>query len=450
VPTVREADLRRVSVHADEIRLDLALPAAVPIATLIPPIADILAAEHGHPGGPTRYQLSCPGQTALDGSTTLAQRGIRDGAVLILTRSSTDIPPPQFDDTAEAVSSSLATAARPWTRHAARVTGALAALWLASVGAVLLTRQAVCDSDARPVGTSIAAVAGCIALTGATVAHRGFRDGTTAQSLGLLAIGFAAVAGLLAVPGGPAAPNALLAATAAAVTAVLVPRLTRCDTPLFTAVAGFALASAAAALAATLITVPVAAIGAMYVVVSLALIAASPPISILLAGLSPRLTDDESADTLPAKAIRANAWLTALIGAFSTTAACGAVAVAMCPAGGHRVVGVAFATLTGAVLLAQARSHRDMPKSVMLVANGTATLSAALVAAVVAFRPPIAWLGATTAMLTTAAFVVPVVQLSPVAHRGLGLLERLALAALVPLACWICGLYGTARGLNLP
>ncbi|WP_045384516.1 type VII secretion integral membrane protein EccD [Mycobacterium kyorinense] len=445
---MQEADLRRVSIHADEIRVDLALPTAVPIATLIPSIVDILPAGHTHRDGPTCYQLSCPGQIAMDGSTTLAQQGIRDGATLILTRSSVDIPAPQFDDAADAVAASLATAAHPWTRHAARVTGGLSALWLASLGAMLLTRQSLCANADRHAGAAIAAAAGGFALVAATVADRGFRDSFATRALGLLAIGFAAVAGLLAVPGGPAAPNALLAATTAAVIAVSVLSLTGGDTALFIAVVGFALASAVAALAATLTTVPLPAIGAICVVVSLALIAASPPLSIVLAGLSPRLADNMPTDTLPAKAIRANIWLTGLIGTFSTTAAFGAAAVAMWPSGG-RGIGVVFATLTGAVLLSQARSHRDMPKGVTLVVNGTAALSAAFMGATASFRPSILWLAATTAMLSAATFVVPTVRLSPIAQRGLGMLERLALAALVPLACWICGLYGAARGLNL-
>jgi hypothetical protein len=41
-------------------------------------------------------------------------------------------------------------------------------------------------------------------------------------------------------------------------------------------------------------------------------------------------------------------------------------------------------------------------------------------------------------------------KVSPIGQRGIELLEYLALAAVLPLACWICGLYGAARGLNLP
>jgi type VII secretion integral membrane protein EccD len=451
VPNVQETGLRRLSVHADEVRVDLALPAEVPIATLIPAIVDIAGARQRNRDRPTRYQLSRPGLTALEGSTTLAEQGIRDGAVLVLSRSSTEIPAPQFDDEAEAVSASLAAVTRPWTGRAARMAAAFAATWLAGVGALLLARVGLCANDARHVGAASAAAVGAIALVAATVAQRGFRDGITAQALGLLAVGFAAVAGLLAVPGAPGAPNALLAATTAAVTAVVVVRTTGHHAPLVIAVAGVAVVSALAALAATLTTVPRPAVGAICVVVSLAVIEASAPISILFAGLSPRFADDapQATDALPARAIRANAWLTGLVGASSTTAACGAVTVAIWSAGGPHTVGVSFAMLTGAVLLSRARSHRDIPRAVALIVNGTLTVTAGFVVGVMVFDPPIGWLAATTAALTAVAFLVATVRLSPAAQRAVGLLERVALAILVPLACWVCGLYGAARGLTL-
>jgi hypothetical protein len=39
---------------------------------------------------------------------------------------------------------------------------------------------------------------------------------------------------------------------------------------------------------------------------------------------------------------------------------------------------------------------------------------------------------------------------NPLAHRTIEVLEYLALAAVIPLACWVGGLYGLVRGLSLP
>ena len=46
-------------------------------------------------------------------------------------------------------------------------------------------------------------------------------------------------------------------------------------------------------------------------------------------------------------------------------------------------------------------------------------------------------------------FVAPTLTLSPPARRSADLLECMALIALIPLVCWICGLYGAIRGLNI-
>ena len=40
-------------------------------------------------------------------------------------------------------------------------------------------------------------------------------------------------------------------------------------------------------------------------------------------------------------------------------------------------------------------------------------------------------------------------RLSPFARRGIELVDYLALAAVVPLACWVGGLFGFVRGLSL-
>ena len=139
-----------MSVYADSAHVDLVLSAEVPIGSLIPAIVDILAARCGFGAQPVaiRLQLSRPGDVALDPSKTLAQNGIRDGATLILTDSSTELMAPRFDDTAQGVSVSLAAAVRPWTRRAARLVGALLASWLAGAGAAVLMRTAFETGDA--------------------------------------------------------------------------------------------------------------------------------------------------------------------------------------------------------------------------------------------------------------------------------------------------------------
>ena len=47
-------------------------------------------------------------------------------------------------------------------------------------------------------------------------------------------------------------------------------------------------------------------------------------------------------------------------------------------------------------------------------------------------------------------FITQAMTFSPIGRRSVELLEYLALAVIVPLACWICGVYSAARGMNLP
>jgi type VII secretion integral membrane protein EccD len=458
---------RRVVVYADTRYVDVVLSAAVPVGLLIPQIVDILAAQGGHRGQPEaiRHQLSLPGNVGLSPSQTLGQLGIRDGTTLLLTSSSTVLTPPRFDDVAEAVSVSLASTVRPWTRPAARLIAALVASCLAGTGAVVLLGTALDANDVRRIDCAgVAAVAGFIALLAAVVAHRLFRDRTAGLTLGLAASGFAALAGLLAIPGGLGAPNALLAAAATATSATAM-RMIGCCATVFTALACFATVEAAAAMVGALTAVPLSAIGAASAAVSLVLVETSAAVSIVLAGLSSHARPEPDAardrpalapHTQSAKAIRADAWLTSLVAAFCATAALGAVGAAVGPhsAGDPRWLGATFAGIAGGVLLLRARSHRDLARSVPLLVAGTATLSATFITAAVVSPLCRPYIAAASTMLAAAAlcvgFITHTNTLSPVGRRSIDLMEYLALAVVVPLACWICGLYGAVRGMNLP
>ncbi|WP_375482173.1 type VII secretion integral membrane protein EccD [uncultured Mycobacterium sp.] len=459
---VPNASLCRVSVHADGVHVDLALPAAVAVATLIPSIVDILATA-GAPRTDTdavRYRLSRIGGPALTASKTLAQQHIRDGTVLVLTSSPTELPAPRFEDAAEAVSTILDGVARPWSWQAARLTAALAAAWLTSVGGLALIHTFTTNDVRHGVGAAgVAGIVSCAALLAAAIAHRVHGDRMAALTLGLLGTGFAAFAGLFAVPGGPAAPNTLLGAMAAAVTSVLALRVTGCGAVTFTTTACCAIIAAITALVAIVTAAPLHAVALAPTVASLGLLEFSARLSAVLAGLSPRLPTDNAApppssnpEQLSAKAIRADEWLTTLVATWSVSAATGA-AIEAYSTGIPRLGRIAFATIIAAVLLLRARAEAGLVRRLVLTMSGTGALTASFVAAV-AGPPQVPWIVATTATLAFTAlclgFITPAVRLSPVARRGIDLLEYLALAAIVPLACWLCGLYGAVRGLSLP
>ena len=228
---------------------------------------------------------------------------------------------------------SLRATVRPWTRQTARLIGALVASGLAGTAVAVSIRTAFDISDAGRAGcAAIAAAAGLIALPAAVVAYRMFRDKTAALMLGLAACGFAALAGLLAVPGEIGAPNALLATAATATTAAAI-RITGCCATVFTAVACFASVETAATVVSAVTGMSLPALGAASAAISLILIEASAPVSIILAGLSSQMTSEheEAASTphrLSTGAIRAHSWLTSLVAAFSAAAALGAIGAA--------------------------------------------------------------------------------------------------------------------------
>jgi len=202
---------------------------------------------------------------------------------------------------------------------------------------------------------------------------------------------------------------------------------------------------------------PLRAIGSVSALLSLGLLGLAARLSIVLAGLSPRLPPAPDLDTiepegarLAAKAIRADGWLTGLLGAFASSATVGAIVTVL--AGEPRLSCIAFGTVTGALLLLRARSD-DRARTVVFVIGGIAITATTF--GVVALSVPEhgAWIAVATAMLAAAAifagFVAPAIQPSPVVRRGIELLECLALIATVPLTCWICGLYSAVRGLDI-
>jgi type VII secretion integral membrane protein EccD len=462
--SVSDPGLRRVSVNAGNAIVDLVLPAGLPVAELVPGIVDILNGHGGDRfGDPSakRYQLAQPGSSALPASATLAQSGILDGEILVLSQSPTPLPDPRYDDVADAVSATIDATARPWTDQPAQVAAAVAASFFTSIGCFVLVRNAFNNIAIHGVGSTaaVAGLAGFVAMLAAVVANRVHRSRVAAVTLNLIAVGFAAAAGFLAVPDVAGGPNVLLAASAAAVTSVLAIRVTGCGVVALAASACFATVIAACALVAVITASPLHTISSVCALISLGLLGSAGRASIVIAGLAPQLPPvtgpDSSAlervpekDLLAARAARADHWQASLLAAFASSAAAGAVTTAL--AGTSRPSCVAFAAIVGALLLLRARHNsRWMP---VFAATGILTTGATFAFAALSAPGRGPWIAATTAALAAAAiylgFVVPATSFSPVVRRCVDLLEYLALIAIVPLTCWICGLYGAVRGLS--
>jgi type VII secretion integral membrane protein EccD len=178
------------------------------------------------------------------------------------------------------------------------------------------------------------------------------------------------------------------------------------------------------------------------------MIEAAPPISVMLARLSPD-APTASADRLRANALRAYRRLTTVIAVFSASAALGAVSTVF----RMSAAGIVFAAVVGGVMILRARTHQEVVRAAPLVVCGAVILSAAFIATAAGYphrAPHVAVLATALGLLALyAGFVDGPATFSPVGRRSVELLERVAFMTVVPLAFWLCGLLGAVRSVNL-
>ena len=131
----------RVTIVAPTRRVDVALPADVPLAELLPDLLGLVGDPLVPPtsaGAGTGYVLTGADGTALDTSTGLADQGVVHGGLLRL-RPADDLPEAAVhDDIADAVAEAVLAGGTQWSATALRVT-ALAVVGVASgLGAAVL------------------------------------------------------------------------------------------------------------------------------------------------------------------------------------------------------------------------------------------------------------------------------------------------------------------------
>jgi type VII secretion integral membrane protein EccD len=188
--------LLRVSVQSEGRRLDVGVPAQLPLVELMPGFArslGVLDPTMTHTG----YALQRADGTRLDPSRGAAEQGVLDGELLTLARGVLLAEPRVYDDIVEAVVDATADQHRPWTAADNARTALAASLTLLGICAVLLLAGG-------PSTLLRAAIAGggavLLLAASAVVARLGQRE--AGQGLGLAAAGFGALTGyLLAAPG---------------------------------------------------------------------------------------------------------------------------------------------------------------------------------------------------------------------------------------------------------
>ncbi|MCO1654934.1 type VII secretion integral membrane protein EccD [Pseudonocardia humida] len=423
----------RLTVLAPRTRVDVALPADIPVAELVPMVLELVGEPA--PGRPPRpWRLRGPAGGPLPAAATLAQLGVLDGEMLRLSPDGAAPAPPVFDDPVDA----LADTAAPMRAAQRRCLAALVLVVAGAAAAVLATGGIV--------GGLVAAAAAVVAVV---AAGRLDDDRTAALVAAVAAVPLAAAAGWALLPAASGAARLLLAALAAGVTAAAGQVTVRVLAPALVAAVTAAVPTMLGCLAVIWFDAPPAATAVGVGVLAVVLGPLVPRAALRLSGL-PRpvvpadggeLTDpDRDADVLPPdelaeRAALARGYLAGLVAGCATVAAVGALAGA---AATGSWAGPVLAGITAGVLGLRSRGFADPTPTCALLATSAATATGLV--ALLALADPVlaAPIGAAVLLLAAAAAVASLHRTrpagSPVARRAVDFLEYGLTIAAVPVA----------------
>ncbi|OLR93347.1 type VII secretion integral membrane protein EccD [Actinokineospora bangkokensis] len=458
--TAGSGEMCRLTICGPTSRVELAVPAHVPVADLMPTVLghlDPALATSGLAHG--GWVLQRLGEPPVDEDLGPAAAGLFDGDLLHLRPRDDLLPLVDFDDLVDGVHTGLSRREDRW-RPALTRRVCVVVLAVCSVLAVLVAAGAAS-------GYAVALGAGGLGLAllaGAATAGRVLGDRVSALVLAATGVGAGAIAGA-AVPIGAAppvdwltGPGVLAAGVAVAVLAVAARFAAGQAVEACSAVAaGGVLVAAGGALSTTGLTGTGAA--AVVVCTALLLTRLAPTVSARLAGLAvepvPTSTTEfqQNLDPHPSgsvieRATRADAYLTAFLAVLGGVIAGGLVVVAAAP----RWDAAAFSAAVGFLLLLHAR---ELP--------GTWHRAAAMVPAAVGLAElafvwadhldgPWRWAGAVLLVLCAAgalagAHSLPDRKLIPRWGRLGDIAHWVCALAVVPLALAVTGAYGAVTAL---
>ncbi|MFI0351760.1 type VII secretion integral membrane protein EccD [Actinomadura sp. 9N407] len=196
------ADLCRVVLVAPHRRLDISLPADVPLAHMLPTLLQVAGQNLANAGlAHSGWVLQRVDQPPLDESQTMSALGVRDGELLYFRPELAQLPEVMFDDVADVVATGVNEHADRWRPETTRRFGLIA-------GAAVLVAGAVGLAGSGPpwgLAALAAAVIAIVLLVAGIALSRAVGDSGAGSVLGFAALPYAFLAGLLA----PARPVAL-------------------------------------------------------------------------------------------------------------------------------------------------------------------------------------------------------------------------------------------------
>ncbi|GAA2986165.1 MULTISPECIES: type VII secretion integral membrane protein EccD [Streptomyces] len=459
------AELCRLTVRAPAKSIDLAVPADVPVADLLPAVlgyaGDSLEEAGIDHGG---WVLQRLGGAPLDEERTLDSYGLRDGDTLYLRPRTEALPEVHLDDLVDGISTTMRDHPFGWTPKVSR--------WvlLGIAVAVLIGGMVVLawPGGSAPSRAVFATATGLLLLAGAGAASRAVGDAGAGAALGFMVGPYLALAGWLLPGGALSGPHAyetlgarlLAAGAAAAGGAVLALAVVAAFAALFL---GVAVVSVFAALAAVLlITTDLAPVHAAGILAVLAVVLGAfvPSLAFRMSGMRmPPLPtnaqqlqegiEPHATSVVAARAILADGWMTSLYGAVGVVGAGCLVTLARERELAEIIMTVALSLL----LILHARGLGNIWQRMSLVVPGVAGLLLLVLVAAPAASPgyrlvTAAGLLAATAALAIAAWTVPGRRLVPYWGRAGELLHSALAVSVLPLALWVLGVYSTLRSIN--
>lgn len=184
----------RVSIVGDDRRLDIGVPAQLPLVEMIPGFArslGLLDPTLAHGG----YELRRADGSVVDPARPAAAQGLRDGELLTLVPGGLLAEPRVYDDVVEAVIDATSEQHRAWTPRDSSRTALFVSLTFLVLSAVLLVASG-------PAGLLPAVIAGsgAVVLVAASAVLLRLGQREAGHALGIAAAGYGGLAGLLAVP----------------------------------------------------------------------------------------------------------------------------------------------------------------------------------------------------------------------------------------------------------
>lgn len=480
-----DQQLSRVTVVVGAHLIDVGLPTTVSVSVLAGEVIDMadLGGTNGHwdhdAASEQRWTFARLGGAVIDPRRTLAEAEVFDGDVLLIREVGTPAPSILAD---ELGSSGGESAAGPGLRWPA-ATGFHAASAVLSIAAALAlpTFASAPRLFGIPVVATTLVLVGLLGVTLAVTRARRAQNadsaaGPTAAVLPLLFGGLLYV--VPSVQGFAALPVAL---GVTALTALLLLLLTETGGALFSAVITAAAFGIPTSLVALTVDPALPTVGAVLASVALVVVYLAPGITIMVSRLPvPRVpTAGEPLDDIEiqggtavngvdaVRAIsrlvpteegmarrvsRASQYLTGVVCAAAVAAVAGA-GLAVGAANGFRWQGVTFGIAVATVLCLRGRSHHDRVQAAALIGGGLLT-TLLVVTEIAVFLPELrVWaaflLVVVITLVVACGLLAPRFEFSPVMRRLAELGEYLAVGLILPLACWIIGVYAFFRGLRL-